>query len=71
MPRAIPYWRRIVDDIRAQIADGRLRSGDKLPTTAELARRYEVAPGTVRDGINRLIQDGTLVGHQGVGVFVA
>lgn len=72
MPRDFtPYYARVMADIRAQIADGRLAPGEKLPTTAELAGRYGYSAGTIREAINKLIGEGLLHGHQGVGVFVA
>lgn len=79
MPRDFtPYYARIIADIRARIADGRLAPGAKLPSTPELVEQYgylsptgRVSAGTVREAINKLIEDGALRGHQGVGVFVA
>lgn len=68
---AVPYFRRIMDDIRAQISDGRLRPGDRLPSTRDLAKQYNVSPGTVRAAVDRLLDSGELNGHQGVGVFVS
>lgn len=73
MPRAdfTPYYAEIMADIRAQIAAGRLKPGDRIPSTAALAEHYGRAPGTVRRAIEELIKEGTLRAHQGVGVFVA
>ncbi len=50
---------------------GKLKPGDQLPSTAELAERYGVSRNTVRDAVNRLLAQGVLRGHQGLGVFVA
>lgn len=66
-----PHYRRIMNDIREQIADGRLAPGAKLPSTQELAELYEVRPSTVRQAITLLIEAGDVRGHQGLGVFVA
>lgn len=66
-----PHYRRIMNDIREQIADGRLAPGAKLPSTQELAERYEVRPSTVRQAITLLTEAGDVRGHQGLGVFVA
>ena len=68
---AVPFFRRIMDDIRAQIRNGTLRPGQRLPSTRDLATHYDVSPGTVRAAIDRLLESGELLGHQGVGVFVA
>ena len=73
MPREsfVPYPDQVIADIRAQIADGRLRPGQRLPSTRDLAKQYGYAASTVRKAIERLIADGTLYSHQGAGVFVA
>ena len=76
MPSAPPYYRRIMDDIRARIASGEWPPGYKLPTTELLALEYKARFGassmsTVRTAIGYLIEAGVLNGHQGVGVFVA
>jgi len=74
----VPYYAQIMKDIRERVADGRLRPGQKLPSTRELVAQYahlgaegSVSPGTVRKAVEELIAADVLVGHQGVGVFVA
>jgi DNA-binding GntR family transcriptional regulator len=77
-PGFTPYYVEIMNDIRAQIADGRLAPGQALPSTSELVTAYghlsptgRVSPGTVRKAIETLIEEGALRGHQGVAVYVA
>jgi GntR family transcriptional regulator len=60
-----------MDDIRTQIGDGRLRPGDRLPSTPRLAAQYGVSPGTVRQAVSRLLEVGVLRGQPGLAVFVA
>lgn len=69
-PDFVPYYVEIMNDLRAQIADGRLKPGERLPSTTALAKQYGRAPGTVRVAVERLIIEGVLRGHQGDGVFV-
>jgi GntR family transcriptional regulator len=57
--------RSIADDLRAQIQAGDLPPGSALPTTRELASRYEVTPKTVSAGIDLLKVEGLVVGEQG------
>jgi hypothetical protein len=52
-----PY-QRIAADLRAAIACGALRPGDRLPTLVELARRYGVAESTARRAIIQLTTAG-------------
>jgi GntR family transcriptional regulator/MocR family aminotransferase len=61
---------RIYRQLRDAIIDGRLRSGERLPPTRELARRLEVSRNTVTVAYDRLTADGFLVGQVGAGTFV-
>ena len=44
------------------VRDGRLRPGDRLPPTRELAGRLELSRGTVATAYERLVAEGFLVG---------
>lgn len=66
-----PLWRQIRDDLRRQIQAGLLKPGEKLPSTRDLADKWETSPVTVRRAISSMIELGELTGKQGVGVFVA
>jgi len=72
MPK-IPRYREIADDLRAQLADGRLRlqPGDQFPTISELQTTYDV-PGlnTVRQALAVLGEEGLLESVHGRGTFV-
>jgi GntR family transcriptional regulator/MocR family aminotransferase len=57
--------------LRAAILDGRLRPGESLPATRELARRLDVSRNTVMNAYERLIAEGFLAGKIGAGTFVA
>jgi GntR family transcriptional regulator/MocR family aminotransferase len=52
------------------IVDGRLRPGERLPPTRELAKRLAVARNTVAVAYERLAAEGVIVGHVGAGTFV-
>ncbi|MEV0330995.1 GntR family transcriptional regulator [Micromonospora echinospora] len=71
MPPYVPLWRRIRQEIQAQIDAGILKPGDKLPTTKQLAEHYDTSGVTVRKAVEVLIESGVLEGRQGIGVFVA
>ena len=62
---------RIYRQLRDAVLDGRLRSGERLPPTRELARRLEVSRNTVTAAYDRLTADGFLVGQVGAGTFVS
>ncbi|AYF27533.1 GntR family transcriptional regulator [Micromonospora tulbaghiae] len=66
----VPMYRLILRDIRTQIDRGLLKPGDKIPTTKELADKYDTSPGTARKAVEILLEAGILEGRQGLGVFV-
>jgi GntR family transcriptional regulator/MocR family aminotransferase len=61
---------RIYQQLLAAVLDGRLRSGERLPPTRELARSLNVSRNTVAAAYDRLTAEGFLVGHVGAGTFV-
>jgi DNA-binding FadR family transcriptional regulator len=65
-----PYL-KIAAVIRADIATGRLRVGDMLPSRAQLAARFDAAPMTVSNAVRLLKDEGLVRGEQGRGIFVA
>lgn len=70
-PAAGPKWKRIADDLRAEIEKGSYPLGGQLPTKAELMARYGVAVNTVARAIDELRRAGLVVTSQGSGMFVA
>ena len=65
-----PFYAQVMNSISADIAAGRLRPGQRLPSTRLLAEQYGHSPGTIRKAVDELVKAGLLRGHQGVGVFV-
>ena len=70
MPRPA-LWTAIGDALRAQIAGGQYRAGEKLPTEAQLAARFGVNRHTVRRALAELATEGAVYARRGAGVFVA
>ncbi|MFF6996161.1 PLP-dependent aminotransferase family protein [Streptomyces sp. NPDC008313] len=63
-------YRRIADRIGADIAAGRLRPGERLPTQRAFARRTGVAASTAGRVYAELVRRGLVVGEVGRGTFV-
>lgn len=61
---------RIYRQLRDAVLDGRLRPGERLPPTRELAVRLDVSRNTVAAAYERLTADGFLVSRVGAGTFV-
>ena len=62
--------RQIYEQMRAAIRDGRLRRGDRLTPTRELAKRLDVSRNTVSLAYEWLAAEGLLSGQKGAGTFV-
>ena len=61
---------RVAAAIAAEIAEGRLEQGDRLPTETVLAARFGVSRSVVREAIAGLRSDGVVRSRQGLGTFV-
>jgi GntR family transcriptional regulator/MocR family aminotransferase len=61
---------RIYRELLEAISDGRLRPGERLPSSRELAERLAVSRNTVAVAYDRLTAEGFLVGQVGAGTFV-
>lgn len=66
-----PLWLSIAATLRGEIAAGAYHAGDRLPTEAELARRFGVNRHTVRHALAELSRAGEVRSRRGAGVFVA
>ena len=60
----------IYQQIRRAILDGRLRAGDALPPTRELAHRLKVSRSTIEVTYERLGAEGFVVSRVGAGTYV-
>ena len=60
----------IADKVAGQIAAGRYKVGEKLPTEPALMRYFGVGRSTIREATKSLVQRGLLRIQQGAGTFV-
>ena len=67
---AQPKYLALADSLRADIASGRYRAGQKLPTEAELGGASGLSRQTVRQAIGTLEREGLLRRKQGSGTYV-
>lgn len=65
-----PLYHRIAGALRAEITGGELKGGSQLPTIAAMAKRYQVAPVTVREAFRLLTNEGLIRARRGSGTFV-
>ena len=66
----VPLHQLLAEDLLAQIADGRIAVGDRLPTEEQLCAQHGLARGTVRRALGRLDQLGMITRRPGAGTVV-
>ncbi len=66
-----PLFVQVADRLAAEIADGGLAEGGRVPSSNELAAYYRINPATAAKGINVLADEGLLEKRRGIGMFVA
>jgi GntR family transcriptional regulator len=67
---ADPLYRRIADDLRAQIETRQLEPGVQLPPEEKLGELFKASRNTIRDAIKFLISLGLVETRAGQGTFV-
>src|SRR5262249_47717384 len=60
-----PMHRQIADELRRQIVNGQLVPGLQLPTELELAKRFAVSRGTIRQALTTLRAEGAVAARRG------
>ncbi|MFJ6792024.1 GNAT family N-acetyltransferase [Streptomyces angustmyceticus] len=68
--RARALYQRIADQLRAEITDGTLGPGARLPTEAEIAEKFETTRTTAVQGLKVLVNEGLIVSDRPRGYFV-
>jgi GntR family transcriptional regulator/MocR family aminotransferase len=63
--------RRLVEQLKAAISDGRLAKGSRLPSTRQAQLLFGVSRNTVSEIYDKLYSDGFVVARQGSGTYVA
>ena len=58
-------YRKVAEDIKAAIAQGAYAAGTRLPSESELAERYSVSRGTIRQAFAALRADGVIASRRG------
>lgn len=64
-------YQQLADHLAGQVATGRYKPFDRLPTELELSEQFGVSRITVRQAIEQLVARNLVVRKQGKGTFVA
>lgn len=70
-PKKRAKYLNIIESVRSDISSGRYRSGARLPSEAELVRKFGVSRMTVIKAIRQLQQEGLLIRRPGSGTYAA
>ena len=66
-----PVYQQIMDQVKRDIALGRLLKEEKLPTVRQLAGQLAINPNTIAKAYRQLEQEGIIVTKAGAGAFIA
>ena len=65
-----PIYIQIKEYIEDSIIDDVMKAGERVPSTNELAKHYQINPATARQGMSELVAENILQMKRGVGMFV-
>ena len=68
--KKLPLHKEIYETLGAAIQNGEYRSGDRLPSEAELCKRFSASRITIAKAIQSLQQDGLVIRRPGSGSYV-
>jgi GntR family transcriptional regulator len=66
-----PPYRLVAEELRRQIRSGRLKPGERVPSSRDLEATYEIANMTARSALRMLRDEGLIHTMPGRGNFVA
>ena len=64
-------YQQIIDQVKLDIAMGRILKDEKLPTVRQLAVQLAINPNTIAKAYRQLEQEGIIVTKSGAGAFIA
>ena len=70
-PRGIPAYRRLLENLQAEIRSGRYKVGDRLPSEHDLCELHGVSRITVTKALGILTREGWVIRKVGNGTFAA
>ncbi len=66
-----PVYQQIIDQVKRDIALGRLGKDEKLPTVRQLAGQLAINPNTIAKAYQQMEREGIITTRPGLGAFVA
>ena len=62
---------QIIDQVKRDVALGRLAREERLPTVRQLAQQLAINPNTIAKAYRQLEQEGIIITRSGAGAFIA
>jgi len=66
-----PVYQQIIDQVKRDIACGKVMKEERLPTVRQLAGQIAINPNTIAKAYQQLEREGIIVTRPGAGAFVA
>ncbi|HLJ99985.1 MAG TPA: GntR family transcriptional regulator [Streptosporangiaceae bacterium] len=66
----VPLYFQIAESLKRSITEGRLKPGERLDNELELTQQLGVSRPTVRQAVQRLVDEGLVVRRRGLGTVV-
>jgi GntR family transcriptional regulator len=66
-----PVYQQIIDQVKRDIALGRLGKDERLPTVRQLAGQLAINPNTIAKAYQQMEREGIITTRPGSGAFVA
>ncbi|MDX3165805.1 GntR family transcriptional regulator [Streptomyces scabiei] len=70
MARRTTAYRRVAQELRDQIGDGKLKPGDRIPSLTELQEEFGVSDTVILEARKVLVAEGLLIARTGDGTYV-
>ncbi len=65
-----PIYLQVIDDIKGRMLSGELKVGQKLPSTRDLAKVYQINPNTASRVYREMEHEGLCFTQRGTGTYV-
>lgn len=65
-----PIYMQIMDKVKAAVASGELRPGQRILSVRDMAKEFEVNPNTMQRALNELEREHILISERTTGRFV-
>ena len=69
--RAVSYYIKVAETLKARIRDGQYQRNDLIPSAKKLEEEFKVSNITIRKALDLLTRDGYVIPMRGVGTRVA